>query len=72
MLVFETNRFGKRRTIDIHNLPIERTMAHKMTAVDLHGALERLGVSDIDPRMGHQDLSLRYGAWLQEQSEQAA
>jgi hypothetical protein len=69
MLVFHTNRFGKPRQIDVHCLPINRTMAHKMTGPDLYAAMEQLGIDGIDRTMGHQDLSLRYGAWIQEQAE---
>jgi hypothetical protein len=69
MLVFKTNRFGKPRQIDVHALPIGRTMCHKMTGPDLYAALEQLGVDGIERTMAHQDLSLRYGAWIQEQAE---
>jgi hypothetical protein len=69
MLVFHTNRYGKPRQIDVHNLPLGRSFCHKMTGPDLHAALEQLGVDGIDRTMGHQDLSIRYGCWLAEQSE---
>ena len=69
MLVFVTNRYGKPRQIDVHSLPINRTMCHKLSGPDLYLALEQLGVDRIDRTMGHQDLSIRYGCWLAEQSE---
>jgi hypothetical protein len=71
MLEFTTTRFGKPRRIDVHNLPIEKTLAHRLPQEDLYRSLKRLGIPGISPTMSHQDLSLVYGDWLQSRDEAA-
>jgi hypothetical protein len=70
MLEFVTSRFGKPMRIDLHNLPIARTLAHRLPQHDLYREMKRLGIPGIAETMSHQDLSLVYGAWLQDRAGQ--
>jgi len=65
MLEFHTHRFGRPMRIDLHNLPISNTLAHKLPQRDLYRLMKKLGISDISETMCHQELSLIYGGWLQ-------
>jgi hypothetical protein len=72
MLEIHTNKIdGKPRRVNLHDLPIAGTMAHVLSGRELYRELKKLGVPRIESWMGHQDLSLRYGVWLQQQEEAA-
>jgi hypothetical protein len=68
MLEFHTSKFGRPMRIDLHNLPIAGTLAHKLPQQDLYRAIKRLGVPGAAETMSHQDLSFVYGAWLQDRA----
>jgi hypothetical protein len=70
MLEIHTNKFGKPRRIDLHNLPVGNAMmAHQLGGPDLYRVMQKLGVGGITSSMGWQDLALRYGVFLEEQKE---
>jgi hypothetical protein len=54
--------------IDLHALPISGTLAHKVPQHDLYRLMKKLGIPGIAETMSHQDLSLVYGAWLQDRA----
>jgi hypothetical protein len=56
--------FGQRTPIDVHNLPINGTLAHKLESRDLYRALKKLGIDSISQNSGHQDMLWAYGLWL--------
>jgi hypothetical protein len=67
MLEFHTSKFGRPMRIDVHNLPIGKTLAHKLPHQDLHRELKKLGIP-VSATDSHQDLCLVYGAWLQDRA----
>jgi hypothetical protein len=71
MLMFETHRFGRPRQIDVLNLPLGATLAHKLPQHDLYRELKKLGVPGIAETDSAQDLCLSYGNFLQVQAEAA-
>jgi hypothetical protein len=57
---------GKPQHYDLH-LPLpDGTMTQKLTGPDLYHQLKKLGVADILPTDGWQQLALAYAKWRQE------
>ena len=74
MLQIGTNRIdGKYRVIDLHSVyvPGIDVKATKFTQQDLYRECERLGVPNIYPQMGWQDLCLRLGVWIEQRREES-
>lgn len=72
MLYLETNKYGVKLSVDLHALPLPSGIfCHKLDRTKLFQELKQLGVPDIDACQGHQELSLRYAGWRQQQAEAA-
>ncbi len=69
MLVIESNKSGKFRRIDLHSLRIGKTFAHKLNREDLYSECQQLGVPDIKPSDGWQQLALAYANWVLDKEE---
>jgi hypothetical protein len=65
---------GRNRTIDLHQVKVPgvNVMATKLGQPDLYRAIEPLGVPDIGPHMGWQELCLRLAVWQEQQREAAS
>jgi hypothetical protein len=72
MLQIETNRFGKRRCIDLHSvvIPGTKTRAVQLPQPDLFRAIQHM-VPGLESTMGWQEFALRLGIWIEEQREAA-
>ena len=68
--MLQINRFenGKWRYIDLHDLPIAGTWAHKLTGPDLFKELRKMGLP-VEPSHGWQQLALVYGNYLADKKE---
>jgi hypothetical protein len=70
MLQINTIRGTRVRSIDLHDLPIGDTWAHKLTQPDLFKELQKRGVAGIDRSMGHQQLSIIWGNVLADRKDE--
>jgi hypothetical protein len=57
--------------LDLHALPVGGTFAHKLPGPDLYAELVKLGVPNIIPQMGWQDLAIAYAKWRNDPSAAA-
>lgn len=75
-LIIKTNKFGtkigKLREINLHELPIAGTFAHKLTGPDLCREMQKLGIAGLTPTGSHHEMSLILGNHLAELKERAA
>ena len=69
MLQINTFKSGKWRSIDLYDLPIAGTWAHKLPQPDLFRELKKLGVAGIEPSMGWQQLATIWGNVLADRKE---
>jgi len=70
MLQVNTFKAGKWRYIDLHDLPLAGTWAHKLPGPDLYKELRKLKL-DVSPSMGWQQLATIYGNHLADMKEAA-
>jgi len=70
MLQVNTFKAGKWRFIDLHDLPIGDTWAHKLPQPDLFRELKKLGLA-VEPSFGWQQLATVYGNYLADKKEAA-
>jgi len=72
VLEIHTNRYdGVNRRINLHDLRIAGTFAHKLPGPDLYKEMLKLKVPGLDVSMGWQELATRLGVWQQQQQEAA-
>jgi hypothetical protein len=69
MLRIDTIKGSRVRSIDLHDLPIGNTWAHKLTQADLFRELQKLGVPGIDRSQGWMQLALAWGNALADRKE---
>jgi hypothetical protein len=69
MLRIDYVKGGRFRSIDLHDLPIGDTWAHKLPQPDLFRELKKLGVAGIEPSMGWQQLATIWGNALADRKE---
>ena len=73
MLEYSSNKFGRWRSVDIHNLFLEDGRnAHDLTVWELQPLLEKMGVPHAKPGVAKPDLLFAYGIYLQEKREAVA
>jgi hypothetical protein len=63
VLQINTFKNGQWRSIDLYDLPIGDTYAHKLPGPDLFKALKKLGLP-VDPSFGWQQLATVYANFL--------
>jgi len=68
MLQIITHKGTRSRTIDLHDLPIGDTWAHKLPQPDLFKQLKKLGLP-VEPSYGWQQLATVYGNYLADKKE---
>ena len=71
MLRIDTFRGNRLRSIDLHDLPIAGTWAHKLPQPDLFKEMQSLGVAGIEPTMGWMQLATIWGNVLADRKEAA-
>jgi hypothetical protein len=71
MLQYSITKANQVQHFDLHALPIAGTLAHKLTAPDLYAELVKLGVPNIIPQHGWQDLAIAYAKFRADPSAAA-